>query len=242
MGFGMRWCNWIKWCISSPSLSVLVNGGPTKQFSMDIGLRQGDPLSPFLFNIAVEVLSSMLDKAKHMDLLKGAVFGNGEVHISHLQFADDTRVVVPHPPFLDLSFYVDGSARGNPGEAGIGGILRDLRGRILYLFSFYVGVLDAFSVEVMAIHRACQLISGKSSVAWRAITIFSDSKSAVDCILGSDFGNLQLVNFVYDIRQFLNSSDGFDIKFMSRSANSSADCLAKAGSLGRRDRLEWGNV
>ncbi|KAK3205604.1 hypothetical protein Dsin_019650 [Dipteronia sinensis] len=152
------------------------------------------------------------------------------------------RVVVPHPPFLDLIFYVDGSARGNPGSAGIGCILRDLRGRILCLFSFYVGVLDAFSAEVMAIHRACQLISGKSSVAWRAITIFSDSKSAVDCILGSDFGNLQLVNFVYDIRQFLNSSDGFDIKFMSRSANSSADCLAKAGLLGRGDRLEWGNV
>ncbi|KAK3183267.1 hypothetical protein Dsin_030553 [Dipteronia sinensis] len=128
------------------------------------------------------------------------------------------RVVVPHPPFLDLSFYVDGSARGNPGEAGIGGILRDLRGRILCLFSFYVGVLDAFSAEVMAIHRACQLISGKSSVAWPAITIFSDSKSAMDCILGSD------------------------LVTCSWSANSSADCLAKAGSLSRGDRLEWGNV
>ncbi|KAK3219593.1 hypothetical protein Dsin_013563 [Dipteronia sinensis] len=69
---------------------VLVNGCPTKQFSMEKGLRQGDPLSPFLFNIVVEVLSCMLNKVKQLDMLNGAVFGNGAVHISHLQFANDT--------------------------------------------------------------------------------------------------------------------------------------------------------
>ncbi|KAK2641017.1 hypothetical protein Ddye_022780 [Dipteronia dyeriana] len=58
MGFGARWQGWIKWCISSPSMSVLVNDCPTKEFPIEKGLCQGDPLSIFLFNLVVEVLSN----------------------------------------------------------------------------------------------------------------------------------------------------------------------------------------
>ncbi|KAK2652576.1 hypothetical protein Ddye_012432 [Dipteronia dyeriana] len=57
---------------------------------MERGLWQGDPLSPFLFNLVVEVLSCMLMKAKQVGMLKLEVFGDDAVHISHLQFADDT--------------------------------------------------------------------------------------------------------------------------------------------------------
>ncbi|KAK0596501.1 hypothetical protein LWI29_016324 [Acer saccharum] len=53
---------------------------------------------------------------------------------------------------------------------------------------------------------------------------------------------LKLVHFLYDIRQFLKSSDGFDIKYMPRESNSFADSLAKAASSGGGDRLEWGDV
>ena len=105
-----------------------------------------------------------------------------------------------------------------------------------------MGVFDAISAEVMAIHRACQLISDKASLVRWCITIFSNSKSTVAWIKGSDFGNLQLVNLVYDIRQFLKSSNNFDIKFMPRDSNAFADSLAKAGSSGGVERLEWGDV
>ncbi|KAK3199061.1 hypothetical protein Dsin_022476 [Dipteronia sinensis] len=101
MGFGAKWQQWIKWCIASPSLSVLVNGSPTKQFQMERGLRQGDPLSPFLFNMVVQVLSSMLDKAKWLGLIRGKGYGNDRVHITHLQFADDTVLFLePKMEFL----------------------------------------------------------------------------------------------------------------------------------------------
>ncbi|KAK8562870.1 hypothetical protein V6N12_010934 [Hibiscus sabdariffa] len=55
MGFGVIWRKWIKICISTTMLSVLVNGSPTKSFSIAGGLRQGWHLSLLLFNLVVEV-------------------------------------------------------------------------------------------------------------------------------------------------------------------------------------------
>ncbi|KAI9153915.1 hypothetical protein LWI28_018395 [Acer negundo] len=91
MGFGDRWRQWMMSCISIPKLSVLINGSPTAQFGMERGLRQGDLLSPFLFNIVTEGLSSLFQKASNLGILRGANCGNG-VLISNLQFADDTML------------------------------------------------------------------------------------------------------------------------------------------------------
>ncbi|GKV07275.1 hypothetical protein SLEP1_g19071 [Rubroshorea leprosula] len=90
MGFGDKWRKWIRECLSTARISVLINGSPTKEFSVSKGLRQGDPLSPFLFLLVGEGLCGLVKKAECEGMLRGVEIGRGGVVLSLLQFADDT--------------------------------------------------------------------------------------------------------------------------------------------------------
>lgn len=89
-GFGGRWRRWIRGCVSSVNFSIMINGRPRGRFRASRGLRQGDPLSPFLFTMVVDMLGRIMDKGVERDLVKGFSIGRDGVSISHLQFADDT--------------------------------------------------------------------------------------------------------------------------------------------------------
>ena len=93
MGFGRKWIDWIHWCISIASFSMLIDGSPAGFFKSSRGLRQRDPLSPYLFVLGMEVFSMLIEKAVSRGFLTGlkVLGGEGEeMQISHLLFADDT--------------------------------------------------------------------------------------------------------------------------------------------------------
>jgi hypothetical protein len=94
-GFGEKLCSWIAHCISSARFFVLVNGTPTSFFNSSRGLRQGDPLSLFLFVIVMDALNQMFTVIVDRGLLSGFSVGSRPseaMHISHLLLADDTLV------------------------------------------------------------------------------------------------------------------------------------------------------
>ncbi|RVW74136.1 LINE-1 retrotransposable element ORF2 protein [Vitis vinifera] len=71
MGFGAKWLRWMWWCISTAKFSVIVNGTPAGFFSSSKGLHQGDPLSPYLFVMGMEVLSVLIRRAMEGGFISG---------------------------------------------------------------------------------------------------------------------------------------------------------------------------
>eukprot|EP00253_Pinus_taeda_P022878 PITA_22878 len=87
-GFDHQWIKWILALIKSSNFSILVNGSPLEPFSPSRGIRQGDPLSPFLFVILMEGLSRLIRKAK----AEGNIRGLHPPATTHQQFMDDTML------------------------------------------------------------------------------------------------------------------------------------------------------
>jgi hypothetical protein len=89
MGFHERWVSLIMNCLTSVRYAVLFNGSTAETFLPTRGIRQGDPLSPYLFLLCAEGLTALLCKANLDFSLRGiAVCRNGP-RVTHLMFADD---------------------------------------------------------------------------------------------------------------------------------------------------------
>ena len=70
MGFSRRWINWISLLLSTASTRIILNGMPGRRICHARGLRQGDPLSPLLFVMAMEALNAMFRAADNLGLLE----------------------------------------------------------------------------------------------------------------------------------------------------------------------------
>ena len=90
MGFNERWIHLVMMCVSSAHYAILVNGEPRGHIFPTRGIRQGDPISPYLFLLCAEALSAMMTNANREGLLIGVSTSCGGPKISHLFFADDS--------------------------------------------------------------------------------------------------------------------------------------------------------
>ncbi|CAA7050320.1 unnamed protein product, partial [Microthlaspi erraticum] len=90
LGFASSWVQWIMLCISSVSYQVLINGEAKGKIIPSRGLRQGYPLSPFLFIILTEALIAQIQGAEEEGRITGLRIARSCPPISHLLFADDS--------------------------------------------------------------------------------------------------------------------------------------------------------
>ncbi|KAG7597660.1 Reverse transcriptase domain [Arabidopsis suecica] len=90
LGFDSRWVKWIMECVRTVTYEILINGAPYGNVQPTRGIRQGDPLSPYLFLFCAEVLSQLLQKAESNNHIHGMKITSSCPSISHLLFADDS--------------------------------------------------------------------------------------------------------------------------------------------------------
>ena len=91
-GFDHNWVRWVMALVTSSSFSILVNGSPSEIFIPSRGLRQGDPLSPFLFILMMEGLGKSIKQAKEEGKIKGLQLSENGQALTHQQFVDNTML------------------------------------------------------------------------------------------------------------------------------------------------------
>ena len=90
MGFTKHWISLMMLCVKTVTYSILVNGEPKGMIIPSRGIRQRDPLSPFLFLLCTEGLNGLLNKAAHQGYIKDYSLYRNRPHLTHLFFTDDS--------------------------------------------------------------------------------------------------------------------------------------------------------
>lgn len=93
MGFSPEWIQWMLMCVTSVSYSISFQGSNIGPIIPKYGLRQGDPLSPYLFLLCVEGLSLSLKFAAENSTIMGCRICPQAPAITHLLFADDSLLL-----------------------------------------------------------------------------------------------------------------------------------------------------
>jgi hypothetical protein len=95
-GFSDKWCRWIEGMVTGGSVGIKVNDDVGYYFQTKRGLRQGDPMSPILFNIVTDVLAILIKRAKEDGQINRIIPHLVDDGLSILQYADDTIIFLDH--------------------------------------------------------------------------------------------------------------------------------------------------
>jgi hypothetical protein len=95
-GFSPKWCRWIQNTVTGGSVGIKVNYDIGPYFQTKRGLRQGDPMSPILFNIIAGMLALLINRAKVAGEVRGVIPHLVDDGLSILQYADGTIIFLDH--------------------------------------------------------------------------------------------------------------------------------------------------
>ncbi|WVZ64229.1 hypothetical protein U9M48_013787 [Paspalum notatum var. saurae] len=95
-GFCQQWCLWTEKFVTGGSVGIKVNDDIGHYFQSKKGLRQGDPMSPILFNIVAEMLSILIKRAKDDSQIIGIIPHLVDDGLQILRYADDTIIFIDH--------------------------------------------------------------------------------------------------------------------------------------------------
>jgi hypothetical protein len=168
-GFPKKFVSWIKECVTSPRFSVCINGSLVGYFEGKKGLRQGDPLSPYLFVLAMEVLSKILAATTgpslgfkyHPNCLK--------MKLTHICFADDLLI------FSEASQYSIGVIKAALAEFEE---LFGLKANPSKSYVFCSGISDRLKQLLL---QDLQMHEGKFPVRYLGVPLISTRLTAADC-------------------------------------------------------------
>ncbi|OMO72253.1 hypothetical protein COLO4_27741 [Corchorus olitorius] len=150
----------------------------------------------------------------HLDVSGG---GNGRSHVEWIL-----------PKAGQLKFNVDGAARGQPGEAGIGGILRDENGNTKLVFSKPIGQADSNMAELLAIKEAFLIFAASNWANEKELLVESDSKNAVKWVNEPTSGPWRCRKIIFQIEGYKKKIKKWTVIHAFREANIIADNLAKS--------------
>ncbi len=134
---------------------------------------------------------------------------------------------------VGLMIHVDGGARGNPGPAGAGVVIRDDSGRLLYEAGYYLGRQTNNAAEYHALLRA---LERAAQIGSRPITIHSDSELLVRQLTGEyQVKSAKLAPLYQQVQMLLVKTSPWTVRHVPREENERADALANLAMDQRED-------
>ncbi|XP_033128797.1 uncharacterized protein LOC117129330 [Brassica rapa] len=168
MGLPQTLIQWIQVCISTPSFMIGFNGTVQGYFKSNRGLRQGDPLSPYLFVIAMNCLSLMLDKAAEEGKF-GYHHACKDTKLTHLCFADD------------LLIFCDGSLQSVKNVLEVLEAFKQASGLTVSITKTCFFTSGVHQAEIDHIEEECGLSRGMLPVRYLGVPLCTRKLSLANC-------------------------------------------------------------